>query len=165
MTTTHTIAPLSRRHITAFHEALDAVAREERYLAMPEAPALTKVRRFVLDSLRDGAVHFVALQDERVLGWCDVRPKSQATMRHCGVLGMGVVAGHRGQGLGGELLGVTLDAALASGMRRVELTVRADNAPAIALYRKFGFATEGVCRRAMRVGGNYYDTVIMARLA
>jgi RimJ/RimL family protein N-acetyltransferase len=165
MATSHCIAPIARRHLAAFHAALDAVAREERFLAMPEAPPLTRVRRFVLDSLRAGAVHFVALQDENVIGWCDIRPKSQATMRHCGVLGMGVVAGHRGRGLGSELLDVALDAALASGMTRIELVVRADNAPAIGLYRKFDFSEEGVCRRAMQVGNAYFDTLLMARLA
>lgn len=30
-------------------------------------------------------------------------------------------------------------------LRRVELTVYTDNAPALALYRKFGFETEGRC--------------------
>jgi RimJ/RimL family protein N-acetyltransferase len=165
MDSSHHIVPIAQQHIAAFREALDAVAREQRYLAMPEAPPLTKVRRFVLDSLRAGAVHFVALQDGKVIGWCDIRPKAQDTMHHCGVLGMGIVDGHRGRGLGRKLLGMTLDAAFASGMTRIELTVRADNAPAIELYRKFGFDAEGVCRRAMRVDGSYRDTVIMARLA
>ena len=31
-------------------------------------------------------------------------------------------------------------------LRRVELTVYTDNAPALALYRKFGFETEGDAR-------------------
>lgn len=165
MPTHYPIVPISRRQFASFYAALDGVAREGRFLAMPEAPPLAKVRRFVLDSLRSGAVHFVALDQERVLGWCDIRPRSPATMRHCGVLGMGVIASHRSQGLGGELLGATLDAARASGMTRVELTVRADNGPAIGLYRKFRFDTEGVCRGAMQVDGVYYDTMIMARIA
>ncbi len=163
--TTTPIAPLSRRHITAFHEALDAVAREERYLAMPEAPPTDEGTplRPRQPSRRGGALRGAAgrARPRLVRRETEVAGDDEALWgaRH------GRRRGHRGQGLGGELLGVTLDAALASGMRRVELTVRADNAPAIALYRQFGFATEGVCRRAMRVGGNYYDTVIMARLA
>jgi ribosomal protein S18 acetylase RimI-like enzyme len=159
------ILPLAPRHIAGFRAALDAVARERRFLALAEAPPLAKVRRFVLNSLRDGATHFVAIDQDTVVGWCDVRPKSQEALRHSGVLGMGVLGGYRGNGVGRQLLGATLDVALAGGLSRIELIVRADNAPAIALYHRFGFDTEGTCRQYMRVDGVWFDALLMARLA
>jgi len=165
MDASYRIAPLSTRHIAGFRAALDAVARERRFLALSEAPPLAKVRRWVLSSLRDGATHFVAIDDEDVVGWCDVRPKVHATLRHSGVLGMGVLSGYRGHGLGRQLLGATLEVAMAGGLSRIELTVRADNAPAIALYHRFGFETEGTCRRYMQVDGVWFDALLMARLA
>jgi len=42
--------------------------------------------------------------------------------------------------------------------------VRADNAPAIALYRRFGFEVEGACRQYLRLDGVDYDALLMARL-
>ena len=47
---------------------------------------------------------------------------------------------------------------------RIELTVYVDNAPALALYRKFGFETEGTGKRFALRNGEYIDTYYMARL-
>ena len=54
----------------------------------------------------------------------------------------------RRQGIGERLIRQTLAAARAFGLHRVELTVRENNAGAIALYKKFGFAIEGLQRNA-----------------
>ena len=43
--------------------------------------------------------------------------------------------------------------------------MRSDNAPAIALYRRFGFVEEGTCRNYINIDGVDYDALLMARLA
>jgi RimJ/RimL family protein N-acetyltransferase len=160
------IVPIARRHLAGFHSALDRVAREGRHLAMLEAPSFVRTRRFVLDSLKAGAIHVVAVAGhDEVIGWCDLRPKGAAALRHSAVLGMGLVAPYRGQGLGSRMLAATLDAAGQAGLQRAELVVRADNAPAIALYRRFGFELEGTLRDYLRVDGVSHDALQMARLA
>jgi ribosomal protein S18 acetylase RimI-like enzyme len=156
------IVPLGRQHLAGFHRAVDRVAREGRYLAMLEAPPFARTRRIVLDSLKDGGVHLVALVADEVVGWCDLRLKAAPTQRHCAVLGMGVVAEHRHRGLGRRLLVETL--ARARGLRRIELNVRADNTAAIALYRSCGFEIEGTCRSYLRHDGLEHDALLMARL-
>jgi putative acetyltransferase len=50
------------------------------------------------------------------------------------------------------------------GVLRIELTVYTDNAPAIALYRKFGFVVEGCHRGYALRDGRYVDAFAMARL-
>jgi RimJ/RimL family protein N-acetyltransferase len=160
------IVPIARHHLAGFHSALDRVAREGRHLAMLEAPSFVRTRRFVLDSLKAGAIHVVAVAGyDEVIGWCDLRPKSAPTLRHSAVLGMGLIAPYRGQGLGSRMLAATLDAAGQAGLQRAELVVRADNAPAIALYRRFGFKLEGTLRDYLRVDGVSHDALQMARLA
>jgi ribosomal protein S18 acetylase RimI-like enzyme len=159
------VVPIERRHIAGFREVLDGVARERRYLAFLEAPPMTRIRRFVLDGLRAGISQYVAVDGERVVGWCDVTPKSHETLRHSGVLGMGVAASHRGLGVGSALLRATLDGAFARGLTRIELVVRADNEPAIALYRRHGFELEGRLRRYIVVDGAAFDALQMARFA
>ena len=57
------IVPIGRTHLAGFHAALDSVAKERRYLAMLEAPSLSRTRRFVLDSMKAGALHVVAVAD------------------------------------------------------------------------------------------------------
>ena len=159
------VVPTGRRHIAGFREVLDGVARERRYLAFLEAPPIARMRRFVLDNLRNGAPQFVAVEDDRVLGWCDIVPKTHATLRHVGALGMGVAAPHRARGIGSALLQATIDAAEMRGISRIELLVRADNEAAIALYRRFGFELEGRLRHYLIVDGASHDVLAMARLA
>jgi ribosomal protein S18 acetylase RimI-like enzyme len=160
------IVPIARHHLAGFHAALDRVAREGRHLAMLEAPSFVRTRRFVLDSLKAGAIHVVAVTGhDEVIGWCDLRPKSAPTLRHSAVLGMGLIAPFRGLGLGSRLLAATLEGAGQAGLQRAELIVRADNAPAIALYRRFGFELEGTLRDYLRVDGTAHDALQMARLA
>lgn len=59
------------------------------------------------------------------------------------VMTIGVAADHQGRGVGGVLLGALVDRARALGARSVLLEVRVDNEPALALYRRAGFATLG----------------------
>ena len=47
---------------------------------------------------------------------------------------------------------------------RLDLRVYVDNAPAIALYEKFGFEIEGTHRRFAFRKGQYVDAHVMARL-
>jgi len=49
-------------------------------------------------------------------------------------------------------------------LHRVELTVYADNAAAIGLYRKFGFEDEDLFRDYAVRDGQWVDTLSMARL-
>jgi ribosomal protein S18 acetylase RimI-like enzyme len=160
----HRIVPIAEEHIDGFWNVLDSVAREHRFLAFLEAPPLEAVREFVRGNIGSGHPQFVAIADERVVGWCDVLPKPRPALRHSGVLGMGVIGACRGRGIGTALINTTLQAAKAKGLTRIELTVRVDNQRAKALYEKFGFVVEGVCRRYMRVDGVYYDSYLMSVL-
>jgi ribosomal protein S18 acetylase RimI-like enzyme len=158
------IVPISPDHIDSFHGALDSIARERRYLAMLEAPPLETLRGFVQDNIKRAHAQFVALSEGEVVGWCDVLPKPLPIHAHVGVLGMGLLPPFRGQGVGRRLIGIAIDAARRRGLTRIELTVREDNANAIALYKRIGFVAEGVQRNAFKVDGEYVNLVMMALL-
>jgi putative acetyltransferase len=49
-------------------------------------------------------------------------------------------------------------------VERIELTVFADNAPAIAVYKKYGFEIEGTGKRYALRNGEYVDAYYMARM-
>ena len=158
------IVPIAQDHIESFHRALDFVARERRYLSFLEAPPLEAVRAFVLDNIKQGYPELVAVSAGHVVGWCDVVPKPRPIYAHGCVLGMGLLPEFRGQGLGDRLIRQILAAARAFGFNRVELSVRENNAGAIALYKRVGFEIEGLQRNATKVDGVYENVVLMAIL-
>ena len=158
------VAPIALHHAAGFHACLDAVAREKRFLAQTEALPLARIEGFVADSVARDAVQFVALDGDQVVGWADIFPAWAAAVAHCGQLGMGLLPKHRGRGIGERLLRACLTKAAVQGLTRIELEARADNAAAIALYRKCGFEHEALKRRAMRFDGVYFDAVQMSLL-
>jgi ribosomal protein S18 acetylase RimI-like enzyme len=163
--TTYRIAPIAEEHIPGFRAAVDVVARETKYLAFLKAPPLEDVTRFVLDNITHGYPQFVVLRVGMVVGWCDVIPnRSRAIYSHCGTLGVGLLPEFRGKGIGRPLMRRTIDAALAFGLTRIELTVREGNANAIALYKSLGFETEGLHRNAVCIEGLYENLYSMALL-
>ena len=159
-----TIVPMAEMHFEGFHAALDAVARERRYLAFLEAPPLEQVREFVALTRTGALIQYVAVDEGRVVGWCDLIRSDRPAMRHGGMLGVGLLREARGQGLGARLITSVITAAHVAGVVRVGLHVRADNARAIRLYEKLGFQHEGRLRRNIRVDGIAYDSLLMAIL-
>jgi RimJ/RimL family protein N-acetyltransferase len=151
-------------HIERFHATLDTVAREGIYLASTEAKPLESLRGFVLSSIEKRNPIMFAMDDERLVGWCDITRSHTQISAHCGHLGMGVLADYRGQGIGTRLITAALDAAREAVIPRVELTVYATNLAAIKLYRKAGFVEEGRMRGYALLKGEYVDAIGMARV-
>ncbi len=79
------------------------------------------------------------------------------------ILSIAVSARVRGGGIGGQLLAATLAKLAARGARRVFLEVEAGNAPAIALYRRYGFAEVGRRRAYYQTAERKADALVMRR--
>ena len=122
-----------------------------------------QIRRRVEQAGPD-SLNLVALVDGQIVG--DAGLEQMAGRRaHVGRIGMGVDDAWTGRGIGGALLGALLDAADNwMDLRRIELTVWTDNAPALALYRRFHFAIEGTHGDYAFRNGRYVDAYTMARL-
>lgn len=158
------LRPIRLDDTEAFRAAVDAVAREHKYLALLEAPPIEQVRAFVKRNVEHGYPQIIALTDDMVVGWCNVPPASRAVSAHVGDLFVGLLPQWRGKGIGERLLRRAIHAADLFGFQRVELGVFATNAAAAALYRKVGFVEEGIKRRAILIDGVHHDEIIMARL-
>ena len=160
----YVILPTDEKHFVGLHGALDVVAREKRFLAFLQAPPLEEAFAFYRHIVTNDLCQFVALEFEQVVGWCDVLPIHGEARAHVGQLGIGLVPRARHQGLGAKLLAATISKAYAKGLTRIELSVRADNPNAKALYERFGFDVEGVKRNYFYVEGQYHDAYAMALL-
>ena len=144
----------------ALRAPIDSVARERRYIALLEAPPLEAIRAFA-DA--DNVVRLVAVSEAHIVGWADVQRMVRPGFTHRGVLGMGVVASHRRQGVGRALLDALLVESSALGVTRLELEVFRSNAAAIALYQQAGFELEGTRARARILDDLVDDILLMCR--
>lgn len=149
----------------SFREVLDCVARERRFTALTEAPSLEDTAKFQRDLYSRGAVQLFAVDNGRVVGWCDIEIQAIEGFRHSGILGMGLLGEYRGQGLGRRILEQSLAQAGAKGLRRVELEVFASNLPAIKLYLGTGFQFEGRKINARFLDGRFDDIIVMGKMA
>jgi ribosomal protein S18 acetylase RimI-like enzyme len=156
------VLPIELRHIESFGDCVGEIARERRYLAIVDAFPPEQTALWVAVNRARGNPLFVALDAERVIGWCEVRREQLPGREHSGVLGVGVRAPFRGAGLGRRLMEIALAAAWLRGFARIELWVRSPNAAAIGLYRKLGFVEEGRRRDAVRLDHGPEDELLMA---
>ena len=114
----------------------------------------------------DTDIILLACAGDEVVGHAGLHSAGRSPRRsHAMQLGMTVRKDWQGKGVGTTLMRAIVD--LADGwlnVFRLELTVFTDNAPAIALYRRFGFELEGTHRAYALRAGRYVDAHVMARL-
>ncbi len=114
----------------------------------------------------DGLFSLVASVEDEVVGSLGLRTfPNRPRRRHVGQIGMAVRDDWHSKGVGTALMEAAID--LADNwlnLTRLELTVFADNAPAIHLYETYGFAREGTLVRYAFRDGQYVDCLAMARI-
>ena len=154
-------------------------AREpDDYDAIAELIALPKVRfgtlrlpftsrdatRKWMEKSSEGHTGIVAVLEGRIVGSAGVN-QYKGRRSHVGGIGLCVHDDFHRRGIGSAMLAALIDAADNwLGLRRLELTVYVDNGPAIALYKKHGFAIEGTRRQDAFRAGTFVDSHAMARL-
>ncbi|HEY0838568.1 MAG TPA: GNAT family N-acetyltransferase [Vulgatibacter sp.] len=107
----------------------------------------------------------VACTGVDVVGQLGLQAFARPRRLHVGEIGMGVRDDWQGRGVGTALLQAAIDMADRwLQLRRLELTVYADNAAGIRLYKRHGFVEEGRHRDYAFRDGTYVDALAMARL-
>ncbi len=107
----------------------------------------------------------VAEVEGQFVGHGNLTTQSAIRRAHIGEIVLGVDDNFVGRGIGSAILDALLDVADNwRALKRVELTVYADNEPAIGLYTRCGFVVEGRHVKAGFRDGAYHDLLFMARL-
>jgi ribosomal protein S18 acetylase RimI-like enzyme len=146
----------------AYRDCVASVARERKYLMTVDGFSLEQTREFLRNIESAGWPCVMATAGQRMIGWCDIMPKTVPGFTHGGTLGMGVLQEWRGQGIGRRLLGECLALGRTAELERIELAVYADNNRAIRLYESMGFVLEGRRSQVRKIDGQSQDELLMA---
>ncbi|SCK04880.1 GNAT family N-acetyltransferase [Vogesella sp. LIG4] len=123
-------------------------------------------QRFWQQRLSAGRLGLVAVDSTgNIIGNAGIwQPGDNPRLAHIAELGITVHPAQHGQGVGSALLQALLQqVGDYLPYRRLQLTVYSDNAPAIALYEKYGFVREATLRGDGLRHGGYHDCLLMAR--
>jgi putative acetyltransferase len=132
-------------------------------LQTPFTPVAQREKRFDATDLNNR--HLVAVVDGKVVGNIGLHREPWHRRSHAASIGMAVHDAWAGRGVGSALMAAVVDLADRWwNIRRLELSVYADNTRAIALYERFGFEREGLYRSYAWRDGEYVDSLAMARL-
>ena len=119
-----------------------------------------------LESNDKARPHLGAVIDGKVIGDIMLVRTTNERRAHAASFGMCVHDAYQGRGVGSALLASLLELTDRwLNIRRMELTVFADNARAIALYERHGFEREGLHRDYAFRDGAFVDAMAMARFA
>jgi RimJ/RimL family protein N-acetyltransferase len=162
--------------LRTLRETDTSVFRALRLLALEESPSafgadLQDERSMALGAMAariapaddDGSGVLGAFDGDGLVAVAGLHRQHGAKNRHTALIWSVYVApGYRGTGLGRRLLQRVIDLAREmEGLRRVNLTVNANNSAAFALYRSLGFVEYGRMPESLFVGGLFHDEILM----
>jgi len=149
------VRPARAGDARAMAELMAAVAQEGDGIAT-EPPVDIDERAALF--ARTVSASVVAVASGRIVGMLHV----DVSRFGFGELGMLVDRDWRGRGVGSALVQAAVDWSRGRGLHKLCLEVFTHNAAAIALYRKFGFAEEGLRgQQYRRSSGELWDTIVM----
>ena len=124
---------------------------------------LARIENMLADSPENMFVRCIEDGDELV-GFISAGRGGHNRTQHSAYIVCGIREKYRRQGLGKKLFGRLDEWAKVQKIHRLELTVVAENIPAINLYLKAGYTIEGTARHSMRIGGRYVDEYHMSKV-
>jgi L-amino acid N-acyltransferase YncA len=105
---------------------------------------------------------FVAVEDDRVVGWAAFTPVS-ARSCYRGVVehSVYVASSARGHGVGSALMERLLASAAAAGIWTIQTSIFPENAATVALHERLGFRRVGRRERIAQLDGVWRDTILL----
>ncbi|EOT29962.1 GNAT family N-acetyltransferase [Enterococcus saccharolyticus] len=143
------------------------VSQETEFLVMDEGLNLTPASlAHHIEAIDDSENNLLLLayNGAQLIGTASVRASDEKRIAHIGEVGISILKDYWGFGLGSVLLEEVIAWAHDSaGIRRLELTVQAQNKRAIHLYEKFDFQVEAtMARGAVGNDGRFLDVLLMS---
>lgn len=151
----------------AFLEMMHGLDQEtKRMLLEPDERTndVESVRKMIKRKRECGHFFLIAEDGNEMAGMITAERGELRRIHHTAYIVTGIREKYRGQGIGTRFFKELDQWALENQIIRFELTVVADNEPAMHLYQKAGFKIEGTREQSMYIDGQYYDEYYMAKV-
>ena len=109
-------------------------------------------------------ITLVAIKDRVIIGYISLFFGKQKIFKgNVHLANAAVKISERNKGIGTLLFNAVEDYARSRGAHRIEFDVFSGNTGAIRLYKRLGYETEGVKRRAVKNSQGFHDLIFMAK--
>lgn len=137
----------------------------ETYFMMYEPDERIYNKELILDEIKNKNNFLIGLIEQgKVVGFLSAERGIYRRIWHSAYIVVGIKQMYCNKGFGKELF-KRLDVwAVQNSVTRLELTVECSNENAFKLYKKRGFAIEGLKKKSMFVNGQYVDEYMMAKI-
>lgn len=164
---TITYKTAAREDAQAILTYLDQIGRESDNLTFGEEGIgyTLEAEEKMLETLSENpnATMILAFDGDIVVSVANLSASVRERTKHIAVLGISVLKDYHRQGIGQTMMEKLITfARKAPDTEIIHLEVRSDNAPAIALYNKFGFKHFAHIPKAMKIKGAYISVESMA---
>lgn len=149
----------------AWHALQKTIYAEGRAFVGDGAPSAGALAARLRALEPDQGVVVLAVAAGAPIGWAEAYRLGSRRLAHVAKLTIAVAEAWRGRGVGTALMHELEAWARRAGVRKLQLHVRAGNQGAIALYRRLGYAVEGVLAAQVAADGGFEDEWVMARHA
>jgi RimJ/RimL family protein N-acetyltransferase len=152
----------------AFLDLLTRIDAETDFMLLEAGERLTTVgeqRERIKDVLsRQNQTILVASRAGQLVGYLMAFGGEVKRIRHRAYVVVGVLQSFTSRQIGTRLFTALDIWARRQGIQRLELTVRTDNERATGLYKKMGFAIEGLKWRSLKIKGMHVNEYYMAKI-
>ncbi|WP_226577556.1 GNAT family N-acetyltransferase [Halobacillus litoralis] len=123
-------------------------------------------KKLILQDSEGGKRLFlVADYEGEIIGFSRCEGSPLRRLSHKVEFGVAVLKKDWGYGVGRNMLETSINWADANGVKKITLNVIETNEKAIALYKRFGFETEGVLKYDKQLSdGRFFHTLLMSRI-
>ena len=143
-------------------------AETDNLLTYPEENTLTATQEdeyLQAKTASPNEVEILAIVDGKVAGTAGINAVGGCyKLQHRAEFGISIAKEFWGLGIGQALTDACIDCARKAGYAQLELDVVADNASALALYKKFGFVEYGRNPKGFRSRNTGYQELVLMRL-
>ncbi|HOJ17548.1 MAG: GNAT family N-acetyltransferase [Ignavibacteriales bacterium] len=123
------------------------------------------IRSYIAELLnKKNNMIFLAFYDTTLCGYLEAIGGTYKRTEHSVHINLAVLKKYQGLGMATLLFEALFEWAVNFNIHRIDLSVVTDNSPAINLYKKTGFETEGIKRHSFLVANSYMDEYLMSKI-